>query len=174
MNGKAFLIVGGTGAGKSTISRKMVLKFPENNRFIYDINNEYSDIYKKPLIDFKTFAGNTIRLNNACILFEEATIFLDNKISNSFIRELLVRKRWTKNTIILNFHSFRSIPKYIFNLCNYVIILKTNDSENFVDKTFDNDELTKAFNIVKNKDWLKTPSGLKYSPHLLFDIYAAN
>ncbi len=170
MNGKAFLIVGATGMGKSTVTRQFIQRVSPGNRLIYDVNQEYTDLYNKPLIDFDEFSEQTTKVRNALIVYEEATIFLSNRGSDLNIRKVLVSKRWRNNTVILNFHSFRTIPKYIYLLCNYIIILKTNDSESYVESAFDNEKLTKAFRIIQSKPLLRN-GNKTYSPNILFDIY---
>ena len=146
----ACLIVGGTGTGKTTFVKERLNRVDKNALHLYDVNNEYSDYYDKPLKDFESFLNDATKLRRACIVFEEATIFFSNKTSNRKITELLVRKRHTQNTVFLVFHSFRAIPRNIIDLVNYFIIFKTKDAESIVQSKFNDDDLTKVFNEVKD------------------------
>jgi hypothetical protein len=65
----------------------------------------------------------------------------------------MVRKRHTFNTIILVFHSMRSVPRYIYELANYITIFKTNDSSEMTARELKDDRLEGIMNEVKdNKD----------------------
>jgi DNA helicase HerA-like ATPase len=146
---KAFIFVGATGTGKTTDVKKSILdKVGKDNLFIFDVNNEYNAYYSKTLLPFDTFAETATQIRNGVILFEEATIFLSNRGSNEYLRDILVRKRHAKNIIVLVFHSFRSIPRYIFDLCNYVVIHKTNDNPDLIEQKFNHSGLTALFKEV--------------------------
>jgi adenylate kinase family enzyme len=146
---KAFIIVGGTGAGKTTFVKKSLDKVDKRSIMLYDINAEYKDYFEKPLLNIEDFAEKASHIENAVIVFEEATIFFSNRSSNDYVREILVRKRHTKNVIFLVFHSLRTIPRYIYDLCNYVVLFKTNDSRTLIDNKFTDDRLTQVFERVK-------------------------
>jgi ABC-type multidrug transport system ATPase subunit len=170
MSGKAFLIVGGTGSGKTTFTKKALAKVHPNARFIYDVNNEYKEFFDYPLKDFDEFIYIASTLKNAFIVFEEATIFLNNKSSNKILIDILVRKRHTNNTIFLVFHSLRSIPRYVFDLSNILVLHKTNDNENFVEKRFENEIVTDAFLKIKNASWIKSREGKIFSPSTIIKL----
>lgn len=145
MSGKSIIFVGGTGTGKSTLIKERLKPVHKGCLHIYDINNEYTAFYDKPLPSFKRFSTQATKLTDAIIVYEEATIFLSNKGSDSQVREILVRKRHTNNTVFFVFHSLRTIPKWVFDLSNYLVLLKTNDSRDTVEKKFDHEVLTNAF-----------------------------
>lgn len=146
---KTFLIIGHTGRGKST-KVKEILSGLYCDKLIYDVNNEHNTGKPLPNInDFLTLAKKKV---NTAIVFEEATIFFSNRGRSEEVIDLLVRKRHTNNIIILLFHSIRSVPNYIFELIDYIILFKTNDNEKLIhDKFKDNEEFIKLYNTV-NQD----------------------
>lgn len=134
--GYAHLVVGGTGSGKTTFVKSILGKVPNRNSImIYDVNCEYFADSKLP--DFKEFTEKLTRVKNSVIVLEEATIFLDARGSSFDLREVLVRKRHNENYIILVFHALRFVPMYVFNLCNYLTLLNTNDNIQNVSSKFD-------------------------------------
>ncbi len=145
---KAVAIIGTTGTGKTTFIKDRIKNVNKNALFLYDVNKEYTDIIISPYLTMDEFLQKSVKLNNACIVFEEATIFFSNKSNIAEIRELLVRKRHTNNTIFFVFHSFRDVPHSIISLINYMIIFKTQDSEKLVQTKFDDDRLTATFSHV--------------------------
>lgn len=166
MQGSCIIIVGGTGTGKTTLSRGYAKQTPPANRFIFDIQKQYGDLYPKPLLKFDAFIDKALTLKNYLILIEEATIFISNRGTNRKIIELLVNKRHANNIIILVFHSFSLIPKDIKLLSNYMVFLKTNDEEKDLYK-FGDEKLVEKFRSLKKAAWLKGENGKLYSPHLI-------
>ena len=155
MSGKAFLVVGGTGTGKSTFTEGCLKQVNKSAILLYDVNNEnrYKPYVTGPLPTIETFVEKTTTVQNAFIVYEEATIFFSNRSSNDSLREILVRKRHTNNTVFLLFHSLRTIPRYVYDLCNYVILFKTNDSRGLVESKFNDERLTACFlRVQQNKD----------------------
>jgi archaellum biogenesis ATPase FlaH len=145
---KAHIIVGMTDTGKSYFVKNVLLKkvTPEKVE-VYDVENEYKTGESLP--DFEEFLYRVSNLTNRFIVLEEATIFLDNKSTNKKLTQMLVQKKHTNNYLVLVFHSFRDIPYYIYNKCNYVTLFKTGDSEHLIDSRFHNESLTYSFNRVK-------------------------
>ena len=121
---------------------------------IYDINNEYKEIYPEPFEDFDVFLTRIAdeQVRRTYILIEEATIFFSTRSRFEEMMNVLVRARHTGNIIQLNFHSFASVPKNIYHLLDYVIVFKTNDMENDVQDKFDNPAVIKAFYDARNSD----------------------
>lgn len=170
MSGKAIAIVGMRGMGKSTIVKKTIEPVHKDARIVYDINGEYKDLYPYPLLSFEDFETKIRSVKNAVIVVEEATVFLNNRSFSFDFLDTIVRARHANNTIILVFHSLRAVPKYIFELLNYVIILKTQDKTKDVEK-FDNYQLTKAFIEIKTAALLKGENGKLYSPNKIVDLF---
>lgn len=171
MSGKAMAIVGARGMGKTSTVRELLTHVHPDARLVYDVNGEYKDLFTYPLMTFDQFNKKANQVQNAFIVFEEATIFLNNRGNNMDVTEMLVRARHTNNTILFVFHSFRSVPRYLFDLLDYVIILKTNDNPDIIEQKFESPEFTAAFMEIKNAPFLKNESGRQYSPKKIFSIY---
>jgi ABC-type cobalamin/Fe3+-siderophores transport system ATPase subunit len=147
---KATIIVGGTGCGKTFLTKKLIRNVNKNALHIFDVNNEYSEFTSAPFDgDIDNFLQKANRLKNAVILIEDATSFLSNRGRSDLLTKILVAKRHTNNNIILLFHSMRAIPKYIADICTDIIIFKTNDPEEIVKKGFQNEKITIAWATVQ-------------------------
>lgn len=170
MSGKAVLIVGARGMGKTTTTKKLLTKTEPKARLVLDVNGEYMDLYPYPFIGFEEFSKKLTTVSNAVIVVEEATIFLSNRGYDKDITDVLVKARHRNNTIIMVYHSIRNVPKYIFDLCNMVVLHKTNDSEKAVDEK-DNDKLKEGFIWLKKQPMLKGENGKEYSPQKVIDLY---
>jgi len=168
--GKAFIVVGGTGSGKSHLIRQQLEGVNPGARMVFDVQQEYVDLYPYPLLDDEVFLEATTRVQNAVLVYEEATIFFSNRGSSKLLRRVLVGKRHTGNTIFLVFHSLRAVPRYIYDLCTHVILYKTNDTESMVSTRFENDKFTAMFLRLKDAAWINT-GAVRYSPHEIFSIY---
>lgn len=166
---KGIILVGGTGNGKTFFIKKLISKYHKDALRIFDVNNEYSEFCQKPFNpDIDEFLDECYRTKNGVILIEDATAFLSNKGRSDTLTKILVGKRHTKNTIILLFHSFRAVPKYILDLCNHVVIFKTNDSQKIVE-SLQRDEITKGWLAVQNaaknhKFWSSYPPPKNIAP----------
>ena len=149
----AYIVIGRTGSGKTTFVKNRLEKVNPKAVFIHDVNNEYSHIdyvnKEDGLKNADDFLQLTSRVSNALIVFEEATIYLGTKMSKETLRDILVRKRHTNNTIFLVFHALRFVPYEIFNLCTHLVFHKTNDSIKLVSSRFEDEDLTKIFEDVK-------------------------
>lgn len=156
--GFACINVGRTRTGKTTLSKSLVVDYIRSNGmdysnvYIYDVNKEYYDYYKEPFVPYNEFINNIKDVTNSFILIEEATIFFNVKATDKLIQEMLVRKRHTNNIIYLNFHSIRAIPRYVFDLVNYVTIFKTNDTLEVVKTKYDDARFLKAFTAVNTDE----------------------
>jgi GTPase SAR1 family protein len=159
---KAIIIVGATETGKTTFIKSMLKKVPDKQAFfIYDVNNEYSEFFPYPLIDTEEFLEKARYIKKGVFVFEEATIYLSNRSSDENLRSILVRKRHDLNTIFLVFHSMRSVPRYIYELSNYIIIFKTNDSPDMTARELKDDRLEVIMNRVKESKDLHYHESLK-------------
>lgn len=143
---KAIIVIGRTKSGKTTTVKNLLKKI-SGEKFIYDVNNEYNT--GTEFISMVDFLNEATLKTCTTIVFEEATIFFSNRGDERKLKELLVRKRHTKNVIILCFHSLRSVPTYIFDLADYYILHKTNDNRAIIEKKFSgNDILLNDFETV--------------------------
>lgn len=143
---KAVLLVAQTGQGKTTYAKK-ILNQCRGKVLINDVNGEYGYPYKP----VEAFMEDAIKATNTLIIFEEATIFFSQKGNSEQMREILVRKRHTNNFIVLIFHSLRSIPIYILELCNYMVLYKTNDTPVAVKRKYDGfDSIINGYERLKN------------------------
>lgn len=164
MAGLASICIGRRRTGKTTFTKQMLDKRPVGMPvIIYDINKEYGDYYNKPFEDFETFLNRITdeSIKKHYIVIEEATIFFDTSSRFEQMKNLLVRARHTGNIIQLNFHSFLSVPKNIYNLLDYVVVFKTNDTIMTVKAKFDNPEVIQAFEearVSKDEFYKKTVS----------------
>lgn len=143
---KVVINVGGTGAGKTTYTKKL-LKKHKGLKLIFDPNKEYGQesITMSEFIDQGKIAKNTL------IVFEEATIFFSTSGTDMAIKELLVKKRHTNNFYIFNFHALSQVPLYILMFCDYFVLFKTNDQIAQVERKFKgNPEVFRAFSKVRN------------------------
>lgn len=144
------IIVGATNTGKSTLVKSMLKRANKQALFIYDVNNEYKEYFPYPFVDFETFIESATRIKKGILVIEEATIFLNNRSSNECLKEILVRKRHTGVMIILVFHSMRSIPRYIYELSNYITVFKTNDTPDMTARELKDERLENIMLDVKN------------------------
>jgi len=155
MAGIATICVGRRGCGKTTTTKSLLNTRPEGMPvIIYDVNQEYTDYYAEPFLEFEVFLNKIAepKIRHHYIIIEEATIFFSTASNYEEMRNVLVRARHTGNIIQMNFHSFRSVPKNIYELLDYVIVFKTNDSLKSVTDKFDNPSVIKAFQDAQNSD----------------------
>jgi hypothetical protein len=137
------------------MSRNLLKSKPKNMPcLIYDINQEYKDFYAEDFEDFDIFLAKLSdeTVKHHYIIIEEATIFFNTQSNFQDMKNVLVRARHTGNIIQLNFHSFGSVPKGIYNLLDYVIVFKTNDNLKNVTDRFDNPNVIKAFQDAQQSD----------------------
>lgn len=152
MAGLAFIIVGKRGCGKTSLSKIFLKHKPKNMPcLIYDVNKEYQDYYPHPVIPFEEFIVQLSdeHLEKTYVLVEESTIFFSTHNRERDMIHALVTARHTGNIIQLNFHSFRSVPKNIYELLDHVIVFKTNDNEKDVQEKFDNPNVMEAFREIR-------------------------
>ena len=148
MSGLRSICIGRSGCGKTTLTQQMLDQRPKGMPcLIYDINQEYGNYYKEPFDDFDVFLAKLSMedVRHHYIIIEEATIFFNTQSNFQDMKNVLVRARHTGNIIQLNFHSFSSIPKGIYNLLDYVIIFKTNDNMKSVTDRFDNPKVIEGY-----------------------------
>lgn len=149
MKGKVIIIVGARGSGKSTLAKRLVAYINNERLFCYDVQNEYglNDFEKLP--EISQFIQLSLTLKFSGIIFEEATAFFPKHSIPQDMKHLLINARHDKNIVILIFHSIRSIPPDIFDLVDYVYLLRTNDTESRVMRNYD--VLFEAFQRIQAK-----------------------
>lgn len=153
MAGISIIVVGTNGSGKTTWVKERIKNVSQDALMIYDVNNEYTEFYPYPFEKFPEFMKKTVQVTNAVLVFEEATIFFKNKSSNDELRELLVRRRHTGNTLILVFHSIRAVPRDVMDMSNFMVVKKTIDAPDYIDRKLEHHLITQACtNAQESKD----------------------
>lgn len=130
---RGIIVVGGTGSGKTTFVKTKIVKNYNGPKFIYDVNNEYEGGL---MMDIDKFIGIGKALSNHLIIIEEATIFFSNKGDNKELAHILVTKRHRSNVIVLCFHNLQAVPVNILNMCDLMVLMKTNDNPRIVETKF--------------------------------------
>lgn len=147
MEGKVIAIVGRKKTGKTTDVKRLIKHVHPDALFLHDVSAQYLDIYKKPLLPFEKFTQLGTKLEKAVIVYEEATIFINHSRQENIIN-LISTSRHRQNTSIFVFHSLRSLPRYIFDFTDVMILHKTKDTLKLVEEKFEDDEFTACFNRV--------------------------
>lgn len=144
------LLAGHTGQGKTT----WVNRFLSGKRqYIFDVNNEYTTLptdetispkMRAKTLDVNRFLIISEKLRNYNIVFEDATGFFRGK-QNKNLMQQIVSKRHTGNNFVILFHSINRIPPELMEMSNYLILFKTNDNPDIIDKKFKNEKITNGF-----------------------------
>lgn len=146
------VVIGRMGEGKTTFVKKFIHK---KRAIVFDVNNEYdftqdnrAEISRVTDLNHKDFINRCLNKRNTCCVFEDATGFIEGRLSDRF-RQMLVSKRHTGNANILIFHSVLSVPPRALQLCDYVILFKTNDEDYQVENKYPS--LVKQFRQLRNE-----------------------
>lgn len=151
---KSFIIIGMTGEGKSEITKAFIKK---GNCYVFDVQNEYKDLNADTVTsarmrhiksDIKEFRDKAEKLQGYNIVWEEATGFFSGAM-NERMKRIILSKRHTKCNHFFIFHSIQDVPPFLFRLCNYVVLHKTNDIETDIERK--RPELLQAFKKLKQK-----------------------
>ena len=168
--GFSMIQIGRTRCGKTTFIKKHIKNICENDIYrdilILDPNCEFKEFLaegESPIRKWEDFKPRLQNLTNTLIVIEEATIALDPRKKEGEVVDLLIKKRHDNNIIILNFHSWRSVPFYIFEFSDYVTIFKTLDSDKSQKNKCDIPKVVKAYNEVAN-----SPNNYKFKT---IDLY---
>ena len=156
------IYIGHTGMGKTTRVKK-ALKASKKQKYIFDVNNEYNDYRREIDADFNKFMENAKNATDTDIVFEDATGYLTGKTADE-MRKLIVAKRHTRNNIIMLFHSISSVPPFIFQLANWIVLLKTSDELKTVKSKKEN--LINPFLKLRSMPMQKSKEGAIFSPSL--------
>ena len=127
-NKDGFVIVqaGGTGSGKTTATKKIISIFKDKKPFfIYDIDAEYLEYYRKPYKPLNDFFDEVVKVKNSVVVFEESALFFEHGRANTDLKEMIICARRRGNVIVFNFHQLRQIPVYILGYSNFLIVRKT-------------------------------------------------
>lgn len=133
-------IIGKMGTGKTTF----IKNFLRGRRaYVFDVNNEYRELptdIRRPQsreidLNHKHFIERCLSKRNTCCVFEDATGFIEGRLSDNF-RKALVSKRHTGNINILVFHSISSVPPRLLQLSDFVILFRTSDEFYQVEKKY--------------------------------------
>lgn len=146
-------IIGKMGEGKTTFIKQFI-----NGRraFLFDVNNEYKGIStdtRKTVsrmadLNHKEFIKKTLEKRNTCCVYEDATGFIEGRLSDDF-RKTLVSKRHTGNTNILVFHSILSVPPRLVQLTDIIVLFKTGDEDYMVERKYPS--LLKLFRFLNRQ-----------------------
>lgn len=137
-----FIVAGAPGMGKSPFIQKYI---NGRNCLIFDVANEYGHKTKYsgqiPIglptntnearsrytgMDVDRFISLCEKKSNTVCVFEEATGFFAGSVAAKTMR-LIVGRRHTGNVYMFVFHSINRIPPGIYEMAEYLCLLKTND-----------------------------------------------
>lgn len=145
---RGIIIVGGTGRGKSSFLKEVLLKYYRGAKFIFDPRMEH---YGGVIMPMEQFTLRAKACRKTMIVFEEATMFFSNKGDNEDLKWLLVSKRHDANTVVLLFHTLQSVPLYLLSMCDLLVLFKTQDNIRLVENKFkQNVGIFEAFVEVNN------------------------
>jgi len=173
----AYMMVGATGSGKTYFTKQLIKGVHPGSVMVFDVNDEYRDIYPyefNPDIDL--FLQKVESKRNAIIIIEDATSFFAVQGRNDRMINILTAKRHTHNTIIMLFHSWGDVPRYLYRKFTHIVLFYTLDSERDVLKV-GNEKIVEAWNEVqdacKDHPYFKTyppPKGVA-PPSKIYNIY---
>lgn len=163
------LIIGRTGEGKTPwVSQQMANSFRPNpanpnksiqtvssaskKQYVFDINNEYdfsTDQKYSPQMrhtggDQKRFIEVCKTLRNTNIIFEDASGFLRGRQDKEFAR-LLYQKKHSGNNYVILFHSIERVPPEIMETAELIVLFRTGDNLESINKKFHSEKLNFAF-----------------------------
>lgn len=137
------ILAGAPGQGKSEFVKNAIAG---RRCLVFDFQNEYGERTKykgqQPLLlpsntslersryiggNVKTFIDIVKTKRNTICVFEEATAFLEGKTKQE-IREIMISRKHTGNTLIFVFHSVNACPPRIVELSDYCVLYRTNDN----------------------------------------------
>ena len=146
------LIIGASGQGKTFFAKEKFV-YPNKPCFVFDINNEYFEdrrntdpktmLVTNPKLEADTtkprsryiggdmdeFIDIAETKRNCNIIFDEATIFFNGRITEKKLLKMILTRKHSFNNIILNFHSVEDTPRFMYRQSNYIVLFKTQDSE---------------------------------------------
>lgn len=140
--GKCITVIAATGQGKTTFVKNMI---KGNRCFVFDVNGEYEELcndttqprskYFGSNKEFMKMASN--KHGGTICVFEEATGFLVGAMQKD-VREFIIAKRHPVGqggrNIVFLFHTIGSVPPFIFDMSDYIVLFKTGDDVGTVKK----------------------------------------
>ncbi len=139
---KSYCIIAQTGEGKSTLARQLTANKP---LLVFDVNGEYQDLptdlnqsrcrFYGEVKDFIKIATN--KHGGTYCLLEEATGFFHGR-SEEETRRFVIGKRHPVEkggrNIIFLFHTVQSVPPFVLDTADFIILGKTGDDISAVKK----------------------------------------
>lgn len=129
-NTKCYVFIGATGEGKNTFADKLI---GESNCFYYDVQNNYPNL---PLNNdaprgrfygnWKDFVKVVQNKRDSWIVFDEATATLQGVMPEG-VKMTVISKQWHGNNWIFLFHTIRSVPPFLMDTADFIILFKTGD-----------------------------------------------
>ena len=148
---KLFLMIGGTGSGKTTLVQGKLKLLPSHKKFIFDIQGQYKNFDNTDYGSFKNFVSKIEVVKNSAIVVEEATAFLKHHGVGAKFIEIILSKRHRNNVFFLCFHSLRSVPIDILDFTDYIFLKKTKENPTLLFTKFkEYPEILQAVNCVRN------------------------
>jgi ABC-type dipeptide/oligopeptide/nickel transport system ATPase component len=148
---KLFLIIGGTGSGKTTLVQSKLQLLKNHKKFIFDIQGQYKNFDNTEYNNFKNFIEKIDSVKNSAIVVEEATAFLKHHAVGAKFIEIILSKRHRNNIFFLCFHSLRSVPIDILDFTDYIFLKKTKENPTLLFQKFkEYPEIIEAVNLVRN------------------------
>ncbi|MEA5404489.1 hypothetical protein VB776_16270 [Arcicella sp. DC2W] len=181
MDAKKIIQTGNAGTGKSTITEQIRKQYL-NNGFgvlIYDIKNEkaYESVPNMPLSALKKWNGKGEykvsmlsddnfsivdvfkiilerkgKLRNFFFVLEDAHGYINPQTAKPIIAVFGASRQWGI-TFLANYWAIKQVPPFFCEMCNYLIIRKTNDSfkrPQDLEKFTKPDEIFRAWQTVQN------------------------
>jgi hypothetical protein len=171
--GKNIAIIGATGTGKTTDAIEIGNSCDFENKLVFDINKEYTDIpgYQSIYEPRPEFIKRALGLRDSLIIFDEATIFFRHGKNSDDILELMLRRRHLNNVCIFNFHALGQIPLFIVHYIDEMILHHTNDNKNGVNRFEGREEIEEAFEeLFEMRNGQKLDALEKSNPRLFKEI----
>lgn len=162
---KNFIIVADQDRGKSFFIKQLLKRFQKDSNgtirknYIFDINLEYR-MFKNEIsglpekLDFLKRTPVTTSPPSRCnVVFEEATAFFSRAgVTESSLNAHIYRRHHSKNLNIFVFHGLNFVPVDILLAIDFIVLFKTSDSLQMVQKKFSNyPKVIEAFIDVQKK-----------------------
>jgi hypothetical protein len=132
MQGKVFIVCGERGSGKTSWMRQLVQK-SKLPYYVYDFHGDWN----VQLTSMEDFVAACNKAKNCIFVYEDATSYISTGSVKQTFRRALARSRGQGVTILLVFHSLRLIPLDLFEMANYLVLFRTKDQFERIEKRFE-------------------------------------